>query len=94
MRSWLHTYLRPRRFEKDGDLYEALGIRVFLRITPYELLGRLRGGRKPWRLKGPKHARRYFRETISGEIAHLVSLWIVWIGAAILFAKGGRSPAA
>ena len=57
-----------------------------MKITPNEILYRIEN-RKRWTIKNRRDLKKYFRDTISGELAHLGSFIILMIGTVILIYK-------
>ena len=67
-------YLKPKKIEANGKLYEKLGVQIFKKITPIEILNRLRSKKiKILKKLNVNGLEKYFRDTIAGEIAHLIS---------------------
>ena len=73
--TFLKWYLKPKSIEADGRLYEKLGIAVFKKFTPFEILGYVSNRRiKTLKKSSLPAVKKYFRNTISGEMAHLAAL--------------------
>jgi hypothetical protein len=68
----LNWYLFPRKFEANGAIYKFLGVKMFVKITPYELLARFEGRRR-WSLNKRGMLKKYFKDSVAGEVAHFFS---------------------
>lgn len=83
----LNRYLKPKSWERNGKVYERLGVQAFVRFTPHVLWRRITGqSAKP--LINRRNLRSYFRSTVAGELAHVGSLMIMQIGSLLLYGKG------
>ncbi|MEQ8243955.1 hypothetical protein [Fulvivirga sp.] len=85
----LNWYLKPKNIEAEGRLYEKIGINSFKKITPFEILGFIKN-RKMKTLNNStlSGVKKYFRDTISGELAHLASLFFLFALATFFTVKG------
>jgi hypothetical protein len=87
---WLEAYFRPRRWERAGEIYRALGVRPFQAVLKVLRLGVF--GMRPhdFRVTGDAaFLLRMERDTRSAEAAHGVCFIIV-VGFAVYAAATGR----
>ncbi|HEU0301820.1 MAG TPA: hypothetical protein VFR37_20365 [Longimicrobium sp.] len=87
------AWLRPRRWEMDGGVYEALGVRAFRSLVPDgDRVNRARRGRDPhFRLVPHRSAAAAFvRRTEAGERGHGVLLLMGAVSSAYAWQIGWR----
>lgn len=81
----INWYLKPKSIEADGKLYERLGIQTFKKITPFEILGRIQNRKiKTLKKMNATGLKKYFKDTVAGEIAHLFS-FVFLLSIALFF---------
>jgi hypothetical protein len=83
----MNWYLKPRKIEQNGKIYELLGIKTFVKFTPTEILARIQKKKKRRVFKSKKGLIKYFRDTLIGELAHVASLCILLIGSIVFVVK-------
>lgn len=76
MNKILHSYLSPKKWEKEGELYQKIGTLYFLKITPFELR-KLITGKNTHTIKSQASIPVYFRGTILAEYTHILSFIFV-----------------
>ncbi|MCO6164071.1 hypothetical protein [Flavobacterium sp. NRK F7] len=86
--NFLYWYLKPKKIELNGELYQTLGVDYFKSITPFELIGKIKNTKTVTiKRKNQTELKKYFKDTIAGEIAHLVSLFILFVVVAFCILK-------
>jgi len=88
MKKFIISYLKPRKFEKSGSIYAKIGVRHFLKITPFELRARFTGVKRKT-IRSRKDLNRYFRDTIIGELTHFFSFIFVVLVSIYIALTGG-----
>lgn len=82
----MEWYFRPYKVEKNGLIYDKLGIKTFLKLTPFEIASKIRK-KKTTVIKNKKDLKKYYKDTKNGELAHLISFLVILIASILSIFK-------